>query len=99
MKVKILFAPIPDTPNLEFVEVEDMDGQGVSVGEWMPIDDNGYYALVFDLQEPDLLEALEGALYALHYMDRHGLEDDLIDWGIRYQEAIAAVAKARGEDD
>lgn len=65
MKVKIIFAPEPDTPNLTFVEVEDMDGRSVSVGEWLPKDDRGYSALVLELAETDLLRQRDELLQAL----------------------------------
>ena len=41
-----VLAPVPDSPNQYFVEVEDMNGNGVRMGEYV-LRDDGYHAIRF----------------------------------------------------
>lgn len=43
MKVRILFADVPNSPNLTFVEVEDAYGNGINFGKW--VNDGEYQVL------------------------------------------------------
>jgi len=50
MLVDIVFDGPPGATSGRFVEVEDMDGAGVAVGEWVQRDD-GYWVLRIDVIE------------------------------------------------
>lgn len=41
-----VLAPVPDSPNQYFVEVENMEGEGVRLGEYV-IRDDGFHAIRF----------------------------------------------------
>jgi hypothetical protein len=47
MKINIVFTG--EMPNLTFVEVEDVNGKSVNVGEWLKKDENGYSYLQMEV--------------------------------------------------
>ena len=50
-KARILFAEIPDSPDLTFVEVENEEGYGINFGKW--VQDGEYRVLEITKEDFD----------------------------------------------